>query len=174
MFQINHLSHFLLTNQLLDLLKKSDEPRIINVSSAGYKRGKFDPENLQSEKKFGSFTTYCDTKLLNILFTFELAEKLKETGITVNALHPGVVRTNFAGELKGFFGLLNNMFKPFLLSPKKGAATSVYLASSEEVRNITGKYFEKCKAVVPKNEFINSANQKLLWEKSMQFSGLNV
>ena len=103
MFQINHLSHFLLTNLLLDLLKKRDEPRIINVSSGGYKAGKFDPENLQSEKKFGSFSTYCDTKLLNILFTFELAEKLKGTGITVNALHPGVVRTNFAGELKGYF-----------------------------------------------------------------------
>ena len=65
------------------------------------------------------------------------------------------------------------MFKPFLISPKKGAETSVYLASSEEVKNITGKYFEKSKAVVPKNEFINSANQKLLWEKSFQFSGLN-
>lgn len=172
MFQINHLSHFLLTHQLLDLLKKSNEPRILNVSSAGHKIGKFDPENLQSEKKFGSFSTYCDTKLLNILFTFELAERLKENPITVNALHPGVVRTNFAGELKGVFGLLNNMFKPFLITPKKGAATSVYLASSEEVRNITGKYFEKCKAEVSKNEFINSANQKILWEKSMQFSGL--
>jgi len=174
MFQINHLSHFLLTHKLLDLLKMSDEPRIINVSSAGYKAGKFDPENLQGEKKFGSFTTYCDTKLLNILFTFELAERLKGTGITVNALHPGVVRTNFAGELKGVFGLLNNMFKPFLISPKKGAATSVYLALSEEVKNISGNYFEKCKTVVPKNEYINSANQKLLWDRSMQFSGLNV
>lgn len=172
MFQINHLSHFLLTHQLLDLLKKSNEPRILNVSSAGHKIGKFDPENLQSEKKFGSFSTYCDTKLLNILFTFELAERLKESPITVNALHPGVVKTNFAGELKGVFGLLNNMFKPFLITPKKGAATSVYLASSEEVRTITGKYFEKCKAEVSINEFINSANQEILWEKSMQFSGL--
>jgi len=174
MFQINHLSHFLLTHLLMDLLIKCDEPRIINVSSAGYKEGKFDPENLQGEKKFGSFSTYCDTKLLNILFTFELAEKLKRTGITVNALHPGVVRTNFAGELKGVFGLLNKMFKPFLISPKRGAETSVYLASSEEVKNVTGKYFEKCKAVVPKNEFINAANQKILWEKSVQFSGLSV
>ena len=174
MFQINHLSHFLLTHLLLDLLKKSDEPRIINVSSAGHKMGKFDPENLQSQKKFGSFATYCDTKLLNILFTFELAEKLKGSGITVNALHPGVVRTNFAGELKGIFGLLNKMFKPFLISPKRGAETSVYLALSEEVKNVTGKYFEKCKVVVPKNDFINSANQMLLWEKSAQFSGLNV
>jgi NAD(P)-dependent dehydrogenase (short-subunit alcohol dehydrogenase family) len=173
MFQINHLSHFLLTHLLMDLIKKSSEPRIINVSSAGYKMGKFDSENLQSEKKFGSFTTYCDTKLQNILFTFELAEKLKGTGITVNALHPGVVRTNFAGEFRGFFGIVNRIFKPFLISPQKGAETSVYLASSEEVKNTTGKYFEKCKSVVPKNQFITPENQKLLWDKSMQFAGLN-
>jgi len=171
-FQINHLSHFMLSNLLLDELKKSDNPRIINVSSAGYSSGKFDPENLQSEKKFGSFSTYCNTKLLNILFTFELAERLKGTGITVNVLHPGVVNTNFAHELKGIFNLLNLMFKPFLLSPKKGAATSVYLASSDEVKDVTGKYFVKCKPVETKNTFITSLNQKMLWEKSVELSGL--
>ncbi len=173
MFQINHLSHFLLTNLLLDVLKKSAEPRIINVSSAGYKSGKFDVRNLQSEQKFGTFSTYCNTKLLNILFTFELAEKLKGTGITVNTLHPGVVNTNFAGELKGILNILNQMFKPFLLSPEKGAATSIYLASSDEVKTISGKYFEKCKVVEPKNEFITAANQKILWKKSLQLSVIN-
>jgi len=173
MFQINHLSHFLLTNLLLDLLKKSSDARIINVSSGGYKSGKFDPENFQSEKKFGTFSTYCNTKLYNILFTFELAERLKDTGITVNTLHPGVVNTNFAGELKGLIGILNQMFKPFLISSEKGAATSIYLASSEEVKTVTRKYFEKCKAVVPVNEFINKDNQKILWEKSMEMAGLN-
>jgi len=173
MFQINHLSHFLLTNLLLDTLKKSDEPRIINVSSAGYKSGKFDPENLQSEKDFGTFSSYCNTKLLNILFTFELAERLKGTEITVNTLHPGVVNTNFAGELKGFIGFLNQMFKPFLISPEKGAATSVYLASSENVKNVTGKYFEKCKVVEPKNGFITKANRVILWDKSIVMAGLD-
>jgi len=172
MFQINHLSHFLLTNLLLDALKKSDEPRIINVSSGGYKSGKFDPGNLQSEKKFGTFSTYCNTKLLNILFTFELAERLKGTGITVNTLHPGVVNTNFAGELKGILGILNQLFKPFLLTPEKGAATSIYLASSDEVKTMTGKYFEKCKVVEPVNEFITTANQKILWEKSIELAGI--
>ncbi len=172
MFQINHLSHFLLTNLLLDVLKKSDEPRIINVSSGGYNSGKFDPENLQSEKKFSTFGTYCNTKLLNILFTFELADRLKGTGITVNTLHPGVVNTNFAGEFKGILGMLNRMFKPFLISPEKGAATSVYLASSKEVKNISGEYFEKCKIVKPSNNFINAENQKILWEKSLELTGL--
>lgn len=171
-FQINHLSHFMLSNLLIDDLKKSDNPRIINVSSAGYSSGKFDPENFQSEKKFGTFSTYCDTKLLNILFTFELAERLEDTGITVNALHPGVVNTNFAHELKGILNVLNKMFKPFLMSPGKGATTSVYLASSEEVKNITGKYFVKCKQVETKNVFITPENRKILWEKSMELSGL--
>lgn len=172
MFQINHLSHFLLTNLLLETLKKSSEPRIINVSSKGYKSGKFDPDNFQGEKKFGTFSTYCDTKLLNILFTFELSERLKGTGITVNTLHPGVVNTNFAGELKGVLGILNRMFKPFLISPEKGAATSVYLVSSEEVKSISGKYFEKCKVVKPVNNFINAENQKILWDKSVELAGL--
>lgn len=169
MFQINHLSHFLLTHLLLDLLKKSDEPRIINVSSAGHKMGKFDPENLQSEKKFGSLSTYCDTKLHNILFTNELADRLAGTGITVNTLHPGVVNTNFAGEIKGVFGVLNRIAKPLLISARKGAATSVYLATSEEVNGITGKYFAKCRVEEPKNTDINAENQKLLWDLSMEY-----
>jgi retinol dehydrogenase-12 len=171
-FQINHLSHFMLTNLLLDVIKKSDDPRIVNVSSAGYSSGKFDPDNLQSEKKFHPFSTYCDTKLLNILFSFELAERLKGTGIAVNALHPGVVNTNFAHELKGFHGLLNKMFKPFLLTPEKGAATSVYLASSDEVKNVTGKYFVKCQPAEAKNKYITEENRQILWEKSMALSGL--
>lgn len=174
MFQINHLSHFLLTNLLLDLLKKSTEARIINVSSGGYKSGKFDLANLQSVRNFGTFSTYCNTKLLNILFTFELAKKLKGTHITVNTLHPGVVNTNSAGELKGILNVLNHMFKPFLLSPEKGAATSVYLASSEEVKNISGKYFEKCKVVEPRNVFITLENQIILWDKSVELSGLTI
>jgi retinol dehydrogenase 12 len=172
-FQINHLSHFIMSNLLLDDLKRSKDPRIINVSSAGYSNGKFDINNLQSEKRFGSFSTYCNTKLLNILFTFELSDKLKGSGITVNTLHPGVVRTNFAHELKGVFKVINLLFKPFLMSPAKGAATSVYLASSDEVKNISGKYFVKCKQVETKNNYITKENQKILWAKSIELSGLS-
>jgi NAD(P)-dependent dehydrogenase (short-subunit alcohol dehydrogenase family) len=171
-FQINHLSPFLLSNLLFDSLKKSDDPRIINVSSAAHTSGKFDPENLQSEKKFGPFSTYCDTKLLNILFTIELARRLKDDGISVNALHPGVVNTNFAGEFTGILGVLGKLSKPFLISPEKGAATSVYLATSEEVKNITGKYFVKCKPEETTNKYITQENCRILWEKSLQISGL--
>ncbi len=171
-FQINHLSHFMLSILLLGELKNSDNPRIINVSSAVYASGKFDPENLQSEKKFGSFSTYCNTKLLNMLFTSELAERLKDTPITVNALHPGVVHSNFAHELGGIFNFLNKMAKPFYLSPEKGAATSVYLATSPEVRNITGKYFVRCKQVEPRNKYLTPENGKILWDESLRLSGL--
>jgi len=172
MFQINHLSHFLLTNLLMDMLKKSEKARIINVSSAGYRSGTFDIDNLQSEKKFGSFSTYCNTKLLNILFTFELAELLKNTAITANCLHPGVVNTNFAGEFRGIYGLMGKIFKPFLISPEKGAATSIYLATSEEVSQVSGKYFEKCSITEPRNKAINIVNQKILWVKSMELAGI--
>jgi hypothetical protein len=84
-----------------------------------------------------------------------------------------VVNTNFAHELKGVFNILNKLSKPFLLSPEKGAATSVYLASSDEIKNITGKYFVKCKQVDPKNEYITSENQKTLWNLSLKLSGID-
>jgi retinol dehydrogenase-12 len=173
-FQVNHLSHFLLTNLLLDLLKKAPAARIINVSSAVFKNGVFDPLNLQSEQSFSSFGTYSNTKLLNLLFTIEMAERLNSTGITVNALHPGVVKTNFGSEMKGFHKTLSTLFTPFFLSPEQGAATSIYLASSDEVKSTTGKYFEKCKIVEPDKEDINPANRKILWAKSMELAGFKL
>ena len=171
-FQINHLSYFMFSNLLIDNLKKSANPRIIVVSSGAYAGGKFDPDNFQSEKGFSSFGTYSNTKLLNILFTLELADRLKDTPITVNALHPGVVNTNFGNEIKGLYSILYGIVKVFLLSSKKGAETSVYLASSEEVNRVTGKYFVKCKTVETRNPYITPANRKILWEKSLLLSGL--
>ncbi len=171
-FEINHLSHFILSNLLIDALMNSDDPRIINVSSGAHSSGRFDPDNLQGEKKYNSLATYANTKLYNILFTFELAERLKSSGITVNALHPGVVRTNFAHEFKGIWSGMLNIYKPFMISPEKGALTSIYLASSGEVKNVTGKYFVKCKPVESGNKEITPENRKILWEKSLELSGL--
>ena len=116
---------------LIDILTKSEDPRIINVSSAAHNSGKFDPDNLQGEKEFSYWDAYSNSKLLNILFTFELAERLKGSGITVNALHPGVVNTNFGREFKGIMSVLLRLGKSLMLSPKKGAETSIYLASSD-------------------------------------------
>jgi retinol dehydrogenase 12 len=173
-FQVNYLSHFLLTCLLLEELKKVPEGRIINVSSALYKNGIFDELNLQSQKGFTPYGAYGDTKLFNILFTLELAERLKGTSITVNALHPGVVRTNFGSELTGYRKSLSTVFQPFFLSPEKGAETSVYLASSEEVKSVTGKYFDRCRIFDLESEFINETNQKILWEKSVKYCGLTL
>lgn len=171
-FQINHLAHFILTNLLVEELKKSDNPRIINLSSAAHKAGRLDTENLHGEKNYSSFRIYADTKLYNILFTLELAERLKDTGITVNALHPGVVGTNFAHEFGGIFNILYRIGKPFMITPEKGAITSLYLADSDEVRNVTGKYFVRCKPTALTNPYITVENRRKLWEKSLELSSM--
>lgn len=130
-FAINHLSHFLLTNLLLELLKSSAPSRIINVSSVAHQNCEFDLENLNSEKYFDPYNAYAISKAANVLFTYKLAEDLKNSKITVNALHPGVISTKL---LHKGFGIQGS-------SLKSGAETSVYLATSSNVENITGKYF---------------------------------
>ncbi len=130
-FQINHLSHFLLTNLLLEFIKNSKQGRIINVSSIAHQSADFDLENLNGEKYFSPYNAYAVSKFANILFTKTLAEKLSNTNVTVNALHPGVISTKL---LKAGFNISG-------ASVKKGAETSVYLAVSEEVKKISGEYF---------------------------------
>lgn len=171
-FQINHLSHFVLTNLLLEELKKSDDPRIINISSAAHAAGRFDPDNLQGEKDYNPFKTYANTKLINILFTLELAERLKDTEICVNALHPGVVGTNFGNEFGEFFRNLYRLGKPFMISPEKGSLTSLYLASAEELKYVSGKYFVRRKIKALKNPFLTDENRKVLWQKSLELSSM--
>lgn len=129
-FAVNHLSHFLLTNLLLDTIIKSDDGRIINVSSVAHLRSNLDFGNLNAEKYFDGYGAYSLSKLANLLFTKELSYK-PENNITVNALHPGVITTK----------LLRIGFNTDGASVKKGAETSVYLATSEEVKNISGEYF---------------------------------
>lgn len=161
-FAVNHLSHFLLTNLLLPALKKSDAARIINVSSIAHTRAVIDFSNLNSEHYFDGYYTYSLSKLANILFTYELAERLIGTKITVNALHPGVISTK----------LLQTGFNISGASLKEGAATSVYLASSPEVEGVTGKYFIKS-AESPSSPLSYSKEyQKKLWEVSEKFVGL--
>ena len=173
-FEVNYLSHFLLTNILLKERKMLHGARIINVSSGLYKWGVFDPSNLQGEKSYSPSQAYDNTKLMNILFTLELADRLKGTGVTVNAVHPGVVRTNFGNEQKGVRRVMIKLFSPFFLSPEKGAETSIYLATSEDLKDVTGKYFEKKKIIEPQSKYLTEENRKILWEKSMELSGLAV
>ncbi len=145
-FALNHLAPFLLTHELLELLKASAPSRIINVSSAAHLRGKIDFENLQSEKRYGPMRPYGSAKLMIIMFTYSLARRLEGTGVTVNVLHPGVVRTHFGqNDASRSRRLMFRLLGPLFKSPEKGAETSVYLASSPEVEGISGKYFVNCR-----------------------------
>jgi len=146
-FAMNHLGHYLLTTEILDIITATKDSRIINVSSEAHRMGKLDFDDLMADKKYRAFKVYGDAKLANIYFTYELARRLEGTGTTVNALHPGVVRTHFGNDFTGLWRLGFLMYKPFSLSPVKGAITSIYLASSDDVKTITGKYFKKKKAI---------------------------
>jgi NAD(P)-dependent dehydrogenase (short-subunit alcohol dehydrogenase family) len=168
-FALNHLAYFLLTNLLLDTLKASAPARIINVSSDAHSRGKIDFDNLQGERSYSSFGPYGNSKLANILFTTELARRLEGTGVTVNALHPGFTSTGFGKNNPGFFMKIMGAVVPLIArSPEKGAATSIYLASSPEVQSISGKYFVNCKVTHPAPQAADSAVARQLWDISAE------
>jgi retinol dehydrogenase 12 len=166
-FQVNYLSQFYLTHLLLSELKKSPQGRIINLSSSVYRAGKFDPDNLQSEHRFSTVGAYATSKLLVLLFTIELASRLRATRITANAVHPGIVRTPMMLGAKGFLRAMSYAALPFSLSPEKGAATSVFLASSAEPAEVSGQYFTRAKAKKVKTAFNTQENRNLLWALSM-------
>lgn len=160
-FAVNHLSHFLLTNLLLDLVKASAPARIITVSSSAHFDADFDITDLNAEKNFNGWNAYSVSKLANLLFTFALARRLKGSGVTVNSLHPGFIKTNILGK-----HFANQ--KPV----EEGAETPVYLASSPEVAEISGEYFER-KQISPSSELSrNEPLQEELWEISESMTGL--
>ena len=141
-FALNHLAPFLLTHELRDLLVASAPARVVTVSSGAQSMGRIDLDDLQGERSYKSQHAYNQSKLANVLFTYELARRLEGTGVTANVLHPGVVRTSFGREDSGrFMRWLLPLVTPFLKTPEQGAATSLHLASSPEVAGVTGRYF---------------------------------
>jgi NAD(P)-dependent dehydrogenase (short-subunit alcohol dehydrogenase family) len=171
---INHLAPFLLTNLLLDLLKASAPSRIVTVSSDAHRWAKLDLDDLQSRKRYRGMQVYGTTKLANILFTRELAERLEDTDVTANAMHPGGVNTNFGNNQRGPMSLLFRAFKPFMRTPEQGADTLIYLASSPEVEGMTGKYVADRKMKVASDAAYDETLQKKLWEASEELTGLKV
>ena len=166
-FALNHMGYFLLTNQLLDLLTQSVPARIINVSSSSHgSPGKFLLEDLPKPRSNRGYRAYGRSKLCNILFTYELSRRLEGTGITVNALHPGLVRTNIARN-NGALGRVVNFFIGARgVDTVQGAKTLVYLAASREVEEVTGKYFVDCRPV-PSSKLSYDPNLAAgLWELS--------
>ena len=172
-FIANHLGHFALTINLLDLLEASGEGRIINVSSAIHSLGKVNRFFIKNNRNLTAFKAYGDGKLANILFTKGLVKKLVGKPVLSFSLHPGVVGTNFGGNFTGFSSLLVKLAKPFMISSKEGAATSLFLATTpiENISRNNGKYFDKCKVKSTNNNDITIQNADWLWEKSLEIVG---
>ena len=174
-FGVNHLAHFLLTTLLLDQLKASAPSRIVNLSSGAHSRASINFEDLNGEAKYGGMSAYGQSKLANVLFTYELSRRLDGTGVTANAIHPGVVKTGFGRNSSGAIGALFTVFQtvagPFLLSPERGAETSIYLASSPEVESVSGKYFVKKEPVDSNTESNDAAVAERLWRVSEELVG---
>lgn len=148
---VNHLAPFLLTQELLPLLRRSAPARIVNVGSATSDRARIDLDDLQSSRRpglFGMTAAYAQSKLLLMVATFELARRIEGTGITANVVHPGLVRTKIA-DRGGVAGLAWTLAEPFMASPERGAETSIHVATAPELASVSGRYFKRRRVVEP-------------------------
>ncbi len=165
----NHLGYFVLTDTLLPALRKAakdrGEARVVSVASAAHRVGAIDWDDLDAARNYGGWRQYGTSKLMNILFAAELARREAEHGILSNSLHPGVIATGFARNEGGITAWLAGTFGPwFLTTAEKGAATSIHLASSPEVRGTTGQYFARCKPTRPRPAARDDAAARRLWD----------
>ena len=165
---LNHLNYFHLTILLLDVLKASGQARIVNVSSDAHRGGKINFDDIQFKKGFSGFKAYSQSKLANVLFTYEMARKLEGTKVTANALHPGFVDTGFGKNNGGLIKFAMGLLKPMQRKAVEGAQTSIYLASSPEVEGVSGKYFSDSKAVASDPASYDQAAAEKLWQLSLE------
>lgn len=166
-FALNHLGPFLLTHHLRPLLEASAPARIVNVSSEAHRGPGIDFDNLNGEHGYSGWKAYQVSKLENLLFTYELAERLAGTGVVANALHPGFVASRFARDNPGLYPLLVRAAQAlFAISEEKGAETSVFVASSPEVEGVTGKYFVRCRERSSSRASYDPEARRRLWEES--------
>jgi retinol dehydrogenase-14 len=171
-FALNHLAPFLLTNLLLDRLKQSAPARVVTVSSNAQAMGRIDFDDLQGERSYSGARAYNQSKLANVLFTYELARRLQATSVTANALHPGVVSTSFGAEDPGRVQrLLVPFMRPFMKSPDQGAATSIHVASAPELGQVTGRYFADSKPKTSSTRSYDEATATRLWQVSAELVG---
>lgn len=169
-FAVNHLGPLFLTDLLMGRIKESGPARVVNVASTAHKgaRHGLDFSDLQSTKHYRGMQAYSRSKLANIYFTTELARRLEGTGVTSNCLHPGTVATGYGrdGDTIGVLAFGLKLSAPFFLSPEKGARTSIYLASSPDVAEVSGKYFVKCRPRLPSKVARDQEAAKRLWQVS--------
>ena len=169
----NHLGPFLLTSLLFEKLKASPAARVVNVASTAYRMARPNLADFQSARRYGALGVYANTKLYNIMFTQELARRLRTHGIanvSTNALHPGVVASSFGSAANGLMSLFVQLGRPFMISTAKGAETSVFLASDPAVATTSGGYFDKKRAEPVKNSFNTPEHAQQLWELSEQLT----
>jgi retinol dehydrogenase 14 len=172
-FALNHLAPFLLTNLLLDRLIQSAAARVVTVSSHAHAQGGIDFDDLQGEGAYSGARAYNQSKLANVLFTYELARRLPATSVTANSLHPGVVRTSFGAEDPGGVQRrLVPLLRPFMKAPAQGAATSIHLASAPELEQVTGRYFVNRKPTRSAKASYDRAAAARLWQVSAELVGL--
>jgi NAD(P)-dependent dehydrogenase (short-subunit alcohol dehydrogenase family) len=173
-FALNHMSYFTVTNVLLDKLKATPGARIVSTSSDAHKGAKLNFDDLQSTKSYSGFGVYGRSKLMNILFTRELARRLAGTGVTANCQHPGFVGTRFGDQSGGILSFAVKVAKNFALTPEQGAQTIIYLASSPDVESKSGGYYYKSKLATPTKEAQNDADAKRLWDASAKIAGVGL
>jgi len=171
-FAVNHLAYFLLTNLLLDRLKASAPARVVNVASDAHRFGTMNFDDLGGERSYRTMRIYGQSKLANILFTYELARRLEGTGVSVNCLHPGAVATGLGKNNGGWAKVIIGMLRPFFRTPESGAATSIFLATSPQVEGISGKYFSNCKETRSSKPSYDAAVARRLWKVSEELTGI--
>lgn len=169
-FALNHMNYFLLTTSLLDVLQATGKARVVNVSSGAHMMARLDFSDLQNEQHYSGWQVYSKSKLMNVYFTYEMARRINH-GLTVNALHPGFVATNFGLNNRGLINVgVKLSQKLFAIPPEKGAETSIYLASSPEVEGVSGKYFAHCREIRSSPVSYELEPARRLWEISEEIA----
>ncbi len=173
---LNHFSYFMLTNLLLPLLIESAPARIVSVASDAHKGATINFSDIELAQRYSGWKAYQQSKLANILFTYELARRLEGTNVTANTLHPGFVRTNFLEVFKNAWGgwLFRQIANVVALSPEQGALTSIYVASSPEVEGVSGRYYVKQKPIPSSPQSQDRESAARLWKLSEEMIGVGV
>lgn len=167
-FALNHLGYFLLTQLLLDVIKTSAPSRIVNVACDSHRGAKINFDDIQSTKNYSGYGAYSRSKMCNLLFTYELARRLEGTGVTVNALHPGFVASDFGKNNGALMRVILKLLSPVARSTNDGASTSIYLATSREVDGVSGKYFVDTREIASDPNSYDQAAAEKLWNLSLE------
>jgi NAD(P)-dependent dehydrogenase (short-subunit alcohol dehydrogenase family) len=171
-FAVNHLAYFLLTMLLLDRIKQSAPARIVNVASEAHRFGTINFDDLGGERRYHTFGAYGQSKLANILFSYELARRLAGTDVTVNCLHPGGIASGLWTNNGPLAQFIMKAGRLFLKTPEQGAQTTIYLASSDKVESVTGKYYANCKEKTSNKESYDLNVARRLWDVSERMTAV--